>query len=162
MKTPDVASGALQEKPVATTSGATRPLSPQVAGHPQDAAHKSLPVEMHIPARADLHVLNRCKACHDLGVRARVGPGLGKGDGVPGVFGREAGTFPGFRYKFTKYINGRAWAWDSSHLRPWLCDSKKAVRTFTGNTRARTKMPAQHICDPARQDAIIAALRAIS
>lgn len=114
------------------------------------------------PVKVDMKVLNRCAACHSLAAKIEVGPGLGKGNGIPGVFNRKAGTFPNFRYKFTKYINGNGWLWDEVHLRKWICDSKKAIRKFTGNVKARTKMPSQHICDPAKQGAVIAALRSIS
>jgi len=111
----------------------------------------------------DLSVLNKCKICHSLGAKLKVGPGLGKGNGIPGIFGRKAGTFPGFKYKFTKYIKpGKAWVWDEAHLRQWECDSKKAIKAFTGDAEARTKMPPQHLCGPAKQDAAIAALRSIS
>jgi len=110
----------------------------------------------------DMHALNKCKACHNFSAKAKVGPGLGKGNGIPGIFERKAGTFPGFKYKFTKYVTGDAWVWDAAHLREWICNSKKAVKKFTGNTNAKTKMPPQHICDPAKQDAVIAALQSIS
>jgi len=111
----------------------------------------------------DLSVLNKCKVCHSLKAKLKVGPGLGKGNGIPGIFGRKAGTFPGFKYKFTKYIKpGKAWVWDEEHLRQWECNSKNAVKAFTGDAKARTKMPPQHLCDPAKQDAVIAALRSIS
>ena len=110
---------------------------------------------------------SKCKACHNFTAKKKVGPGWGKGDtghGMqPGVFGRQAGTSPGFKYKFTKYIeSGKAWHWDAAHLRKWMCNSKDAVKEFTGNPKARTKMPPQKVCDPAKQDAIIAFMKSIS
>lgn len=115
------------------------------------------------PAKANLGVLKRCKICHSFVARAEVGPGLGKGHGIPGVFGRKAGTFPDFSYKFTKYIKpGKDWHWDAAHLRKWMCNAHDAVKEFTGDPQARTRMPPQHVCDPARQDAVIAALKSIS
>lgn len=112
---------------------------------------------------ADAAAWTKCMACHDFAAQAKVGPGLGKGKGIPGVFGREAGTFPGFRYKFTKYIPaGKAWKWDEEHLRKWMCNSKKAIKEFTGNPKARTSMLPQRVCKPADQDEVIAKLKSVS
>jgi len=115
------------------------------------------------PTIADAAAWSKCKACHNFTPKKKVGPGLGKGNGIPGVFNREAGTFPKFRYKFTKYIKaGSAWNWDEAHLRKWMCNSKNAIKEFTGNDKARTKMPPQKVCDPAKQDEVIAKLKSIS
>ena len=115
---------------------------------------------------ANAKAWSKCKACHNFTAKKKVGPGWGKGDTgkgtQPGVFGRTAGTSPGFKYKFTKYIKGDAWKWDEAHLRKWMCNSKDAVKEFTGNPKARTKMPPQKVCDPAKQDAIIAFMKSIS
>ncbi len=97
---------------------------------------------------------SKCKACHNFTAKKKVGPGLG------GVLGRKAGTSPGFKYKYTKY--GSDWSWDEAHLRKWMCNSKKAIKEFTGNKKARTKMPPQKICDPAKQDEVIAKLKSVS
>ena len=105
---------------------------------------------------------SKCKACHNFTDKNKVGPGLGKGEGIPGVFGRKAGTHPGFNYKFTKYIKGDGWTWDEAHLRKWMCNSKDAIKEFTGDDSARTKMPPQKVCDAAKQDEVIAKLKAIS
>ncbi|MDQ6960001.1 MAG: cytochrome C [Mariprofundaceae bacterium] len=99
---------------------------------------------------------SKCKACHNFTAKKKVGPGLA------GVFGRKAGTFPGFKYKYMKYVKGDAWSWDEAHLRKWMCNSKKAVKEFTGDKKARTKMPPQKICDPAKQDEVIAKLKSVS
>ncbi len=116
---------------------------------------------------ASAQAWSKCKICHKFTAKKAVGPGWGKGDTghgtQPAVFGREAGTSPGYRYKFTKYIKpGKAWHWDEAHLRAWMCDSHKAIKAFTGNPHARTKMPPQHICDPKKQDAIIAFMKTLS
>jgi len=93
----------------------------------------------------------KCAACHNFNARKKVGPGLA------GIFGREAGTAPGFKYKFTKYIKpGKAWHWDAAHLAAWDCDAKAAIKVFTGDPSAKTKMGVQHICDAAEQADIIA------
>ncbi|MDQ6960032.1 MAG: hypothetical protein Q9M27_03295 [Mariprofundaceae bacterium] len=141
-------------------------VATQTVPAPNRQASTPSPASSAIPpgqtVSADLSVLNKCKICHSLGAKAKVGPGLGKGNGIPGVFGRKAGTFPGFKYKFTQYIKpGKAWVWDKAHLRRWDCDSKKAIKVFTGDAKARTKMPPQRICDPSKQDAVIAALTSL-
>jgi len=130
------------------------------------AAAFVLGVNVTTTATASAHAYNKCKACHNFTAKKKVGPGWGKGDGghgeQPGIFGRTAGTSPGFKYKFTKYITGEAWKWDEAHLRKWMCNSKKAVKEFTGNPKAKTKMPAQKVCDPAKQDEIIAFMKTLS
>jgi len=98
----------------------------------------------------------KCSACHNFTAKNKVGPGW------KGIYGRQAGIMPGFKYKFTKYIKGDAWHWDEAHLRAWMCNSKKAVKEFTGNPKARTKMPPQKVCDPAKQDEVIAFMKTLS
>jgi len=120
-----------------------------------------------VSAKVDMSALKKCKICHNFTPKSKVGPGLGKGmmNGKmePGDFGRIAGTHPGFHYKFVKYIPaGKAWVWDEMHIRKWICNSMDAIREFTGNKAAKTKMPPQHVCEPAKQDAVIAALKSIS
>jgi len=97
---------------------------------------------------------SKCKACHKFTTKNSVGPGL------QGVVGRKAGTNPGFKYKFTKYIKGDAWTWDEEHLRAWINNSKKAVKKFTGNKKAKTKMPPQRVKGK-KADAVIAFLKGL-
>jgi len=154
-------------KPAATVAAntasraASKPKSKPVTTPPKTEAPAPA-IKEPAPVKVDMKVLNKCTACHSLAANAKVGPGLGKGNGIPGVFNRKAGASPGFKYKFTKYVTGNAWDWDEAHLREWICNSKKALRKFTGDAKAKTKMPSQRICDPAKQDAVIAALRSIS
>jgi len=161
-KSPDTGNTAkpVSSVPVNTTNRITS--KPKAIPAPPKTEAPSAVVKESAPVKVDLKVLNKCTSCHSLTAKAKVGPGLGKNNGIPGVFNRKAGTFPNFRYKFTKYINGNDWNWDETHLREWICDSKKALRKFTGDAKAKTKMPSQRICDPAKQDAVIAALRSIS
>jgi len=98
-------------------------------------------------------VWKKCTTCHHFTDHAYIGPGL------RAVIGRTAGTRAGFKYKFTKYIVGDAWTWDEAHLRKWMCNSKKAVKEFTGNPKARTRMPKMKICDAAKQDEVLAKLK---
>jgi cytochrome c len=161
-KLPDTAHAAKPTSP-APKNTARRVVSkpkPKIVSAPPRIEEPALVIKKPVPVKVDMKVLNKCTACHSLAAKAKVGPGLGKGNGIPGVFNRKAGVFPDFRNKFTKYGNG--WNWDEAHLRAWLCNSKKALRQFTGNAKAKTKMPSQRICDPAKQNAVIAALRSIS
>lgn len=117
--------------------------------------------------QADAEAWAKCKSCHNFTPKNSNGPGLGKGmvDGKmePGVYMRTAGTHPDFRYKFTKYIPAdKAWKWDEAHLRKWMCNSKDAVKEFTGDSKARSKMPPQHVCDKAEQDEVLAKMKEIS
>lgn len=137
-------------KPVAPAAPATPAKQVATAG---DAAKGKL-------------IARKCAACHDFTAKKKVGPGWGKGDtgnGMqPGIFGREAGTSPGFKYKFTEYIKpGKAWHWDAAHIRAWDCDSAEAIRKFTGDPNAKTRMPPQHVCDRAEQDDIIAFMKTL-
>ena len=80
-----------------------------------------------------------CKMCHDFTTgQNRIGPSL------KGVLGRVAGTYPGYKYTFTKYIKGKPWVWTEKRLREWDRDSEAAIKKFTGNPDAHTLMPAQH------------------
>ena len=97
----------------------------------------------------------KCSACHHFTAANKVGPGLA------GVIGRVAGQHKGFRYKFTKYIKGDAWRWDEAHLREWMCNSTEAIKKFTGDPHAKTKMPSQKICDRDKQDEVLTYLKGI-
>ncbi|HXH65421.1 MAG TPA: cytochrome c [Mariprofundaceae bacterium] len=80
-----------------------------------------------------------CKMCHDFTTgENRIGPSL------KGVLGRKAGTYPGYKYTFTKYIKGEPWVWTEERLREWDNNSERAIKKFTGNPSARTLMPPQH------------------
>ncbi len=90
-----------------------------------------------VPAEAGSGV--SCKMCHDFTTgKNKIGPSL------KGILGRKAGTYPGYKYKFTKYIKGEPWVWTEEKLRKWDNNSEKAIKEFTGNPKARTLMPPQH------------------
>ncbi|EAU53869.1 c-type cytochrome [Mariprofundus ferrooxydans] len=105
------------------------------------------------PVAAQAAAWGKCKACHNFTEKKKVGPGLA------GVFGRHVGIMPDMNYSAD--VKGGDWSWDEAHLREWMCNSKKAVKEFTGNPKARTKMPAQKICDAAKQDEVLAKLKSI-
>lgn len=95
----------------------------------------------------------KCKSCHNFSEKHKVGPGL------KGIVGAKAGKQDGFRY--SKDLAAADWVWDEKHLRAWMCNSKDAIKEFSGNPKAKTKMAKQKICDAAKQDEVIAALKAI-
>jgi len=108
-----------------------------------------------VSVTADAAAWKKCTTCHNFTDEAKVGPGLA------GIVGRKAASMKGFKYKYAKYITGDAWNWDEAHLREWMCNSKKAVKKFTGNPKAKTRMPKMKVCDAAKQDEVLAKLKSI-
>jgi len=94
----------------------------------------------------------KCKACHSFGDKNKVGPGL------KGIVGRKAGTHPGFKYSDS--LKNADWVWDEDHLRKWVHNSKKAIKEFTGDSHARTKMGKQNVKGK-KADKLIAFLKTI-
>lgn len=134
------------QKPAATV--------PEAAPAPE-AAPVERPVEK-APAGDVAHgktLARKCQACHNFNDRRKVGPGLA------GIFGRKAGTMRDMRYSDALARGG--WSWDEAHLAAWLCDSRAAVKTFSGDAAAKTKMPAQRICDAKDQADLIAFLKTL-
>jgi len=75
----------------------------------------------------------RCKACHDLtGPKHKTGPSLA------GLFGREAGSTDFKKYSASMKKGG--WVWNEANLRTYLANTKKGIKTLTGNDDAKTKM----------------------
>jgi len=98
----------------------------------------------------------RCRMCHDFTTgENRIGPSL------KGIIGRKAGTYPGYEYTFTRYIKGEPWVWDEKKLREWDNDSERAIKKFTGDPNAKTKMPSQSFTGVA-EDNIISYIRMTS
>jgi len=118
------------------------------------ASITALMAAVSIPVSAQAGAEVRCKSCHNFSAKNKVGPGL------LGVYGRKVGAQAGYKYKFTKYIKGDGWVWDDEHLRAWILDSKKAVKEFTGDKKAKTKMGALHIKGK-KADEIIAFLKGL-
>ncbi|MBL4759442.1 MAG: c-type cytochrome [Mariprofundaceae bacterium] len=94
----------------------------------------------------------RCVSCHDFGTKDKVGPHL------KGIFNRAAGQ-SGFK-KHGAALKTANWTWDEAHLLTWLCNSKAAIKEFTGDASARTKMPNQKMCGAKGND-IVAYLKLI-
>ena len=159
-----LAQGAMQQTSPTQQSTAQEKTAPVAPAPSSTMQQVQKSVEQATQATASTSTANkvvgttwkRCAVCHNFTHTPKVGPGLA------GIIGRTAGTESNFNYRFTKYIKGKAWVWDEAHLKKWMCDSKKAIKAFTGDENAQTKMPSQHVCDPADQESVLSKLRSIS
>lgn len=107
-------------------------MLPIVPAHAQDAA-------------AGEKVFVQCKACHQVGEKARnaVGPVLN------GLFGRKAGTIEGFNYSAANKNSGIVW--DEATFREYIKDPKAKI--------PGTKMVYPGLKNPKQIDDIIAYLK---
>ncbi|MFQ5955610.1 MAG: c-type cytochrome [Kiloniellales bacterium] len=91
-------------------------------------------------AAAGAKVFKKCKACHTLDGKHRVGPTL------QGIFGRQAGTAEGYKYSGDMKAAGEAGlVWDEKTLRTYIKKGgKKGLKYFVGSyigkDKAKTKM----------------------
>ena len=145
-------------KPEASPAQITSPATAtQQAMEPaKKVVETAAPASTEIVAKVIGTTWKRCAVCHNFTDAPKVGPGLAK------VLGRKAGSMGNFHYKFTQYIKGKAWVWDEAHLKKWMCNSKEAIKEFTGDPSAQTKMPVQHICSPEEQKSVLSKLKSIS
>lgn len=84
---------------------------------------------------AGKEVFQQCAACHSIDGNNGVGPTL------KGVVGRQAGTFPGFRY--SRALKGAGYAWDATKLDAYIANPQQAlpgnVMPFSGLTDAKQR-----------------------
>ena len=74
-------------------------------------------------------VYNKCKACHSIKPgKHKIGPSL------HGVFGRVAGSAPGFRRY--RGLKGANWKWNKTTLDEYLTDPKVYVRKNNNKRRS--------------------------
>ena len=138
--------------PVAKAAPAMPEKKPAVVA-PKPTAAPAAPTFAMGDAAKGAKLVRKCKACHNFDARKKVGPGLA------GIFVRKAGVMPDMKYSASLAAGG--WSWDAEHLAAWVCDSKKAIKTFSGNAGAKTKMGRQRICDPGKQADLIAYLKTL-
>ncbi len=85
-------------------------------------------------------VFKKCKACHTLDGKRRIGPTL------QGIFPRQAGTAEGFKYSSDMKAAGEAGlVWNEETLGTYIKkEGKKGLKYFIGSyigkAKARTKM----------------------
>jgi len=94
--------------------------------------------------------ISKCKACHSLDHKVKMCTGFAD------IYGEKQTV-----YDAADDEEFETWTWDEEHLRKWMCDSKKAIKEFTHNDDAKTKMPKMNVCDEKDQDEIIATLKAL-
>ena len=105
--------------------GATAPVSAQIVVEQGDASLGE-------------QFFKRCASCHKLGENARNSAGPVLND----IFGREAGSFEGYRYGKDLVAAGEAGlVWDAQSLSDYISDPKTFLRTYLEDSGARSKMP---------------------
>jgi cytochrome c len=71
-----------------------------------------------------------CSTCHTL---TEGGPNM-TGPNLHGIFGRKAGSLPGFSY--SDGMKAAGWTWDAAHIDTWITDPKADIpgtkMTFAG------------------------------
>lgn len=87
------------------------------------AAHAQIPLPSDDDAKPDPATLfaNQCGTCHI----AQKSNEVRQGPNLFGVYGRHAGTYPGFKYSagFAK----ADWVWDEAHLDRWLTNPQAMI-----------------------------------
>lgn len=103
-------------------------------------------------------LFGRCKACHKVGDNAKNGVGPVLND----VIGRQAGTFPDFRYGDDLVAAGDAGlVWDEEQLFAYLENPRDFLRNYLDDDTAKSKMTFRLNSDAQRRD-VIAYLQTLS
>ena len=84
-------------------------------------AHAQIELPQAAPPDGAAVFRTQCGTCHSLTPgEARQGPNLA------GVFGRKAGTLPG--YKYSPGFADADWNWDEAHLDPYLTNPQAVIK----------------------------------
>lgn len=82
-------------------------------------------------------IFKKCKACHQIGPKAK----NGVGPDLTGVIGRAMGAGEGYKYgNGLKAANDAGGVWDEDMVAEWLVNPKEYIRAFTGDGGVKTKM----------------------
>lgn len=81
-------------------------------------------------------VYSKCKACHTLTGKHTIGPSL------KGVFGRKAGTAPGYKKysKDLKEAGAKGLVWDEASMDAFVHKPKKYIGEQLGKKKGKIKM----------------------
>jgi len=74
--------------------------------------------------------------------------------------GSPAGKAEGVKY--SEAMENADWKWDDEHLRKWMCNSKSAIKEFSDDDSAKTKMPRMRVCDEEKQNEVLHALKLLA
>jgi cytochrome c2 len=94
-------------------------------------------------------IFKSCKACHQVGDKARnrTGPVLN------GVIGRQAGVAEGFRYSKSMRDAGLSGlVWDAESVAEYLFNPTTYMRSYLDNPRAKVKMAFRLVSEDDRRD----------
>ena len=94
-------------------------------------------------AEAGEKLFSRCKSCHmivaDDGTEIQKGGKVGPN--LFGIIGRQAGTYPEFKYGESLVAAGEAGlVWDEAQTAGYTADPTEFLRTFLDDPKAKSKM----------------------
>ena len=99
-------------------------------------------------------VFNKCKACHDVGAKNKIGPGLG------GFLGRAAAGAEGFKYSADFKAAGEAGVvWDDETFLSYIQKPKEYLGSRIGKKKAKTKMAFPGIRKQSQAEDLLAYLK---
>lgn len=105
-------------------------------------------------AKAGEKVFKKCKACHRVDGKHRVGPSL------KGFFGRNAGTAEGFKYSADMKAAGEAGlVWNDETFLLYMEKTKTYIGSFIDKKKARTRMAFNGLKKATQREDLLAYLK---